>query len=125
MEYAAVGVGGFLGALSRYLITKAVNAAGFSPPIGTLTSNVIAGFLIGFIVGLERYSGSVDRNVKLFLTVGLLGGLSTFSTFSMETVAFIQSGRHVHAAGNIVLNLACSIAAVFLGFALARLFTKM
>lgn len=122
MEFIAVGVGGFFGACARYLITKASDTMGFALPLGTLASNAIAGLMIGLIIGLEQQSGNLDRNVKLFLTTGLLGGLSTFSTFSLETVVFLQREQYLHAAGNTVLNLACSIIAVFLGFALARLF---
>ncbi|MDR1271775.1 MAG: fluoride efflux transporter CrcB [Clostridiales Family XIII bacterium] len=121
MELIAVGSGGFLGACARFLLTKAFDMAGADLPLGTLASNVIAGFLIGLIIGLERHMGNFDRHAKLFLTTGLLGGLSTFSAFSLETVTFLQAKQYLYAAGNTVLNLACSIIAVFLGFALAKL----
>jgi CrcB protein len=117
----AVGAGGFLGACARHLLTKLLSVPGVALPLGTLASNVIAGFLIGLIIGLERQSGHLDRNWNLFLTTGLLGGLSTFSTFSLETVVFLQNRQYVNAAGNIGLNLACSIIAVFIGFACAKL----
>jgi CrcB protein len=121
MGLIAVGAGGFLGACARHLITKLSSALGAGLPLGTLISNVTAGFLIGLIIGLERKCGNLDRNLHLFLTTGLLGGLSTFSTFSLETVDFLQNRQYIHAAGNIALNLACSVVAVFIGFACAKL----
>ncbi|MDR1193810.1 MAG: fluoride efflux transporter CrcB [Peptococcaceae bacterium] len=121
MELIAVGAGGFIGACARHLITKALSGARLNLPLGTLASNVVAGFLIGLIIGLERQSGNLGRDMKLFLTTGCLGGLSTFSTFSLETVVFWQSGQYTRAAANTVLNLVCSIGAVFLGLALAKL----
>lgn len=120
MELIAVGAGGFIGACARHLITKILSATGFHLPLGTLASNVIAGFLIGLIIGLERQSGNINQNAKLFLVTGLLGGLSTFSAFSLETVVFLESEQYLQAAENTILNLAGAIIAVFLGFALAN-----
>ncbi len=119
----AVGIGGLLGSCGRYLITRILDRFAYSFPLSTLLSNVIAALLIGFIIGIERQIPSLSPTRKLFLTTGLLGGLSTFSTFSLETVAYLETGRYLFAAGNIALNVGLSLIFVFAGFYLAKLIT--
>lgn len=110
-----VGLGGGLGACLRYLLTSRLGQAAPHFPYGTLLVNAAAGLFIGFIIGMERNSAALPRNTKLFLTTGLLGGLSTFSAFSLETVQMFESGRPVLAAANMSLNLCLSLAGVALG----------
>lgn len=122
MNFLSVGAGGFLGACLRYFLSRRLSfLADF--PFGTLLSNVLAAFLIGLIIGFERRSGAIDPNTKLFLTTGLLGGLSTFSTFSLETVSYLETGKYVLAAGNIFLNVGLCLLFVFAGLWAAKLFT--
>ncbi len=119
LELIAVGIGGFIGSCLRYVITKGFT--GFMVlPIGTLLSNVVAGLLIGFIIEIEHQTGLFSPKVKLFLTTGFLGGLSTFSTFSLETVNFLKESRYLYASANILLNLCLSILGVVVGMAIAR-----
>ncbi|KNY30153.1 CrcB-like protein [Pseudobacteroides cellulosolvens ATCC 35603 = DSM 2933] len=90
-----VGIGGFIGAALRYLIsTGAVRVFKSDFSFGTLIVNVIGAVLIGFIMQLSIYPSFITPNMKLFLTTGILGGLTTFSTFSFETVSLYQSGRY-------------------------------
>jgi CrcB protein len=124
LEFVFVGVGGFLGACSRFAITKFMNSVLPFFPFGTLLSNVIAGLCIGFIMGLSRGSVEISDSVKLFLTVGLLGGLSTFSTFSIETVSMFESGNYTRAGVNILSNVCISLAFTVIGLYLARLVVK-
>jgi len=119
-QVLAVGCGGFLGCSFRFGLTKLFDAFG-QFPIATLMANVIAGFLIGFFTGAERGGRWMTPHVKLFLTTGMLGGLSTFSTFSLETIRLFAEERYLHAVGNIALNLALSFGGVVLGLAAARL----
>lgn len=119
-DFLMVGIGGFLGSCARFALTKASNLMRISFPMGTLLSNVIAGFLIGFIIMSEQQTTRISPQAKLFLTTGLLGGLSTFSTFSFETVTLFQNGKHLLAAGNILLNLTLSIVGVIVGMHFAR-----
>ena len=121
LEFLAVGLGGFLGSCLRYAVTKLTE--GFSPfPFGTLISNVVAGLFVGFVLGLDKQSPGFPKHSKLFLTTGLMGGLSTFSAFSFETVELFGSGRHASCIGNVLLNLCLSLSGVALGLAVAKKF---
>ncbi|HWP80358.1 MAG TPA: fluoride efflux transporter CrcB [Candidatus Acidoferrum sp.] len=119
MNFLAVGAGGFLGACLRYFLSKRLSFADF--PYGTLLSNLLAALAIGLIIGFERRSGALDPNTKLFLTTGLLGGLSTFSTFSLETVSYFESGKYLLAGANVILNVGLCLLFVFAGLAAAKL----
>ncbi|MDR1564545.1 MAG: fluoride efflux transporter CrcB [Oscillospiraceae bacterium] len=120
LEFIIVGLGGFLGTCLRFALTKLTAKLPIEIPCGTLISNVAAGLFIGFILGLEQQSTAISPKVRLFLTTGFMGGLSTFSTFSAETVKLFQEGKPWLAAGNMLLNLALSLAAVVLGMWCAK-----
>ena len=108
-----VGVGGFIGAALRYLIsTKMISV---SIPWGTLFVNVIGGILIGLIMELCLLTDYISPNMKLFLTTGVLGGLTTFSTFSYETIGLFSSGDFKNGILNICLNLFLCLGGVLLG----------
>ena len=124
IEFIAVGIGGFIGSCLRFAFTKLAECFSLDFPYGTLLSNIVAGLAIGFIIGLEQQSITFNPKTRLFLTTGLLGGLSTFSTFSMETVNLFQSGKLILAIGNIALNLGLSLLGVVVGMAIAKLFFK-
>jgi CrcB protein len=124
VEFIVVGFGGFLGSCLRFLLTKLTSHFSIQIPFGTLLSNVIAGLLIGFIIGMEQQTGNLSPKAKLFLTTGLLGGLSTFCTFSLETVNLFQAGKYLWAAGNVALNLCLSLFAVVLGMFCAKAICK-
>ncbi len=117
LEFAAVGLGGFIGACLRFALAKALPA--FQFPLATLLANVAAGFVIGIIVGLDSRLG-IPPKTKLFLTTGMMGGLSTFSTFSLETLKLAQNGKMFVAGSNVVLNVALSVLGVALGLAVVK-----
>ena len=125
-EFLAVGIGGFVGSCFRYAISRGMSGlpAISEFPYTTLVSNVIAGFLIGLITVLSEDSDVITARQKLMLTTGMLGGLSTFSTFSMETIRMIQHGHEINALGNIILNISLSLFGVILGMALGRYIAK-
>jgi len=124
MEFIVVGIGGFIGSCLRFLLTKMTSHFAVQIPCGTLLSNVIAGLFIGFIIGMEQQTGNLSPKTKLFLTTGLLGGLSTFCTFSLETVNLFQEGKLLWASANIALNLCLSLFSVVLGMFCAKVIFK-
>jgi CrcB protein len=118
-----VGIGGGIGAVIRYLVTiqstKMINS---DFPLGTLIVNVVGGFLIGMIAELSISTDLISPELKLFLTTGIMGGLTTFSTFSLETINLISSGRYFFGIANIFLNLSLSLGGVVLAKSLCKLF---
>ena len=120
-----VGIGGCIGAIIRYLITmQSSKMFNTSIPAGTLISNVLGGFIIGMIMEISISTDYISPNLKLFLTTGLMGGLTTFSTFSYETISLMNSGCYLLGAGNILLNLFLSLGGVVLGTSLCKMIVQ-
>ena len=117
-----VMAGGAVGSGARYLTGRATLTA-FGPgyPWGTLTVNLIGGLLMGALVGtLSRLSVS-GENWRLLLAVGVLGGFTTFSAFSLDTVTMLQRGDLLPAFGYVLVSVIGSVAALFAGLALTRI----
>ena len=111
-----VGLGGFIGASLRYIISMlCLRWLGTFFPYGTLFVNILGCFLIGFIMELSGGLCPISSNVKLFLTVGILGGFTTFSTFAYETMNMLTKGNYLWGMTNILLNLFLCIVGVILG----------
>lgn len=115
----AVGTGGFVGAILRFLISGWVQklSGGFSP-VGTLSVNVLGSFIIGFMA--LYFESVVSPYQKALVITGMLGALTTFSTFSLETVTMLQGGLWGRAAANVTLNAFLCVAATLLGMMLFR-----
>ncbi|MCG9731076.1 fluoride efflux transporter CrcB [Shewanella sp. Isolate13] len=110
-----VAIGGSIGAVFRYLISLLmlqVFGSGF--PFGTLVVNILGSFLMGVIFALGQVS-ELSPEIKAFIGVGMLGALTTFSTFSNETLLLIQQGHLVKAVLNVVVNVGVCIFVVYLG----------
>jgi CrcB protein len=90
-------------------------------PLGTLASNVIAGYVIGVAVAWFARFPDLSIEWRLFVITGLMGGLSTFSTFSAEVVAHFQQGRFAWAAGEIAIHVTASVVMTVLGIATVSL----
>lgn len=121
-EILFIGVAGALGALSRYGLSNLANkliSAGF--PWGTLVVNAVGCFLIGYVMHVGLTTDLVPAAWRVAITIGFLGGLTTFSTFSYETVRFIEDGAWLLAFGNMAANLVLGISATLLGLGLGRL----
>ena len=121
MTIFGIAVGGAVGSILRYLVQiQCTHWFGSRFPLGTLIINTIGSLLIGFlfIVLLERYS--VSSEIRLALMTGLLGGFTTFSAFSLETIDLIQQGSFLSAASNIILSVVLCLTACYLGVILAR-----
>ena len=120
MQLILVMIGGALGSGARYLTSRAM-LAGFGPhlPYGTLTVNLVGGLLMGLLVGtLARTGGSEDW--RLFVGVGLLGGFTTFSAFSLDMVTMVERGSALLAIGYALVSVVGAALALFAGLALAR-----
>ncbi|MDV3429455.1 MAG: fluoride efflux transporter CrcB [Bacillota bacterium] len=110
-----VGIGGFVGAALRYFISmQSSKLFNCSIPLGTLIVNVIGGFLIGMIMEISLSTDLISGNLRLFLTTGIMGGLTTFSTFSLETINLLSDGSYLFGTLNICLNLFLSLGGVLL-----------
>lgn len=120
-ELLAVGIGGFLGAVARYLISGWVHrltGAGF--PWGTLAVNVAGCLALGVLMGLLGGRTTLDPQWRLFAGIGLLGSLTTFSTFGYETIELLRRAELALALANASGNLVLGCGAVVAGAALAR-----
>ena len=117
-----VGCGGFIGAAVRYIISiNSVKVFGADFPYGTLIANIIGAVIIGLVMELSLDSAIITPNIRLFLTTGMMGGLTTFSTFSFETVSMIMNGSFIICGVNIVLNLGLSLIGIVIGQFIAKL----
>lgn len=118
-----VGLGSFLGGVFRYLsVVWIEKKTQMDFPLAILLVNVVGSFLIGFIEpGLERLSIGGDELVPLFLTVGMMGGFTTFSAFSLQTLKLAQSGSWGLAALNAAVSVICCLVSVFAGLKLGQI----
>lgn len=122
MPLLLVMLGGALGAGGRHLVGRAT-LGWFGPgfPYGTITVNILGGLLMGLLVGtLARIDAG--ENVRLFLGVGVLGGFTTFSSFSLETWLLIEDGQLGIALLYIAASVVLSIAALVCGLTITRVF---
>ncbi len=110
-----IGIGGFLGAVLRYAIGGWIQNGVLSFPLGTLAVNVIGSFTLSLIMHLSEYEGLFSSEVRIFLTIGLLGSFTTMSTFSYETFRLLEQKEIVLSALNLVGTITLSLLAVYLG----------
>ncbi len=116
-----VALGGAIGASARHVLGSLISRAtptGF--PYGTFSVNILGGFLMGLLVGWLAARSSGEESLRLFLGVGVLGGFTTFSAFSLDAVLMLKTKAYpqfmAYVGGSVIL----SIAALFLGLILAR-----
>ena len=114
--YLWVALGGALGAPMRFYLTQlSVSLFGKQFPFGTLMVNVIGSFCIAVVYGLIERGVIADSPYRFLLGVGLLGALTTFSTFSFETLTLINNGLWMKAVANVLLNVLVCLLATFVG----------
>ena len=116
----AVGVGGGLGALARYYIAGWVQPAGALFNWGILAVNISGGLLMGMIVEASALRLNLSPDLRAFLTVGILGGYTTFSTFSLDSALLLQRGEYLQAAAYVIGSVVLSILALFAGLWIVR-----
>jgi fluoride exporter len=113
----AVAVGGALGCIMRWFLAVFLNRYFPTIPPGTLAANLIGCYIIGIALAVLPLGPALPIEWRLFLTTGFCGGLTTFSTFSVEVVMLMQSGRMAWAMGAIAVHLIGSLAMTFAGIA--------
>lgn len=107
--------------MTRYMVSGWVYSfAGKSLPYGTLAVNIIGSLLLGLIMEGSLRSTLLGPELRFAITVGFLGGFTTFSTFSYETVRLLEEGSLVAAGANVFFNVAVCVVAAFIGIYLAR-----
>ena len=110
----AISVGSVAGGLFRWFLSLKLNVIAFTIPLGTLVSNLIAGYIIGFAIAFFNHS-TLSSEWRLLIITGFCGGLSTFSTFSAEIINFLQEGRIGWGLTTIAIHVVGSILMTFLG----------
>jgi CrcB protein len=121
MILLAVGIGGGLGALLRYFVAGAFQSAAWPGyPWGIFIVNITGGFVMGLIVELSALKINLSPEMRAFLTTGVLGGYTTFSTFSLDSVLLIERGNYGSAAVYIAGSTLLSILALFAGLWIVR-----
>lgn len=116
-----VMAGGAIGAALRFLLGRASSAVvGTAWPWGTLAANLIGGLAMGLLAGWLVARGQGGEGLRLFGAVGVLGGFTTFSAFSLETFMMIERGEMASALGYIGISVVGSVGALALGLALMR-----
>lgn len=115
MQFLWIGIGGFLGANARFIISREMGIRfGVAFPYGTLLVNILGSFVIGIIFTLLTDRVVPDPIWRQFVVIGFLGGFTTFSSYAMETMLLIQDGRWSSAlmyvlGNNVVCLLACAV----------------
>ena len=117
-----IGIGGFIGTISRYLLTLLIQNKFLSTfPYGTLSVNIIGCFLIGIIYALSD-RGNISVEWRLFLATGILGGFTTFSSFSNETVSMLRDAQYGYALLYVSCSVFIGLLATFCGVFLIKFF---
>ncbi len=114
---AMVALGGAFGSVLRYLLSVWLNSAF---PYGTLAVNIVGCFAMGLLAGYGAFMGALPEPWRIFLMVGVLGGFTTFSAFSLDVLTLVERGQVAQAAAYVLLSVGVSLFAVFGGVALVK-----
>lgn len=118
----AISLGAALGALLRWQLGIRLNSAFPLIPPGTLTANLVGGYVIGLAIAYFAQAPEIAPEWRLFIITGFCGGLTTFSTFSAEVVTLLEEGRLMWVMGAITAHLSGSLLSTFAGLATWQLF---
>ena len=120
-EIMVVGVGGFVGAVARYLLSGLIHRnVDSSFPWGTFTVNVVGCFLIGCLMYMVENRLNVSDQMRLFLGIGVLGAFTTFATFSQEIIDLMRSGQNWLALANVLFSVGLGVIALWFGYMLLK-----
>ena len=120
--YLALALGGALGAIARYWMTSGLNQPGQMAFLGTLSVNVLGSFFIGGLYIYLSQRPELSEVYRHLLITGFLGALTTFSTFSLETLLLIEQGHYNTALFNVMASVMFCLGAAYLGISLAKVF---
>ena len=122
-RFLYIGFGGFIGSVCRYGLSSVLyRVLGDRFPYGTLAVNIIGCFTIGFIMTLFETRFLVQPYLRLFITVGILGGFTTFSSFSFETIEMLKGGNILLGVLNVLGSIVLCLVATWLGTVAGKLF---
>ncbi len=124
LQLIYIGLGGFLGAVARFLTARFVNNYFPSFPFGTLIVNVSGSFLLGFIVYSLTSGRNISPEIRDFLTIGFIGAFTTMSTFAYESFRLAELSEYLYFGLNLFLNLFLCLLAVYAGRELGILLNK-
>lgn len=122
LQYLSIALGGALGSVARFWVSGFIaERAGTTFPLGTLIVNISGSLVIGFFATLTDPEGRflVSPTFREFVMLGICGGYTTFSSFSLQTLTLARNGEWLSAGANAVLSLVCCLVAVWLGHVLA------
>lgn len=119
-QFAVVGVGAALGAWLRWGLSALLNPVFPTLPFGTLTANLVGGLLMGGVMEVATRHAVLSPEARLFLTTGFLGGLTTFSTFSAETVTLLLRREYLWGGVLVTAHVAGSVLMTLVGLLIAR-----
>lgn len=121
MQIFYIGLFGGIGCVVRFLVSNfSYQLFGRSLPYGTLTVNAVGSFLLALLMTFGLRSTLLPPDLRVGLTVGFMGGFTTFSTFSYETLRLLEDGSYWHAGANILLNIVLCLLFALAGVAAAR-----
>ena len=121
--FIAIFLGGGFGALSRYLIIDQINKLGTNSfPYGTMLVNILGALVIGAIYYLLISKVIINEQLKVFITIGFLGGFTTFSSFNLDFFKLIESGNMFLAMMYALFTFLTTIVAFYIGYSLSRIF---
>ncbi len=123
MAYLVVFLGAGLGGALRHGTNQAARLLGLGFPFGTATVNIVGSLIMGLLAGYFALKGGAGQHWRLFFTTGILGGFTTFSAFSLDTVLLFERGQLGLASLYVLVSVGVSIAALFAGLVIMRALT--
>jgi len=124
MQILYIGLGGFLGAVMRFLISRFVGNYFSSFPLGTLLVNVTGSLLLGFIVYSVSFGKNISPELRDFMTIGFIGAFTTMSTFAYESFRLAELSEFMYLFFNLFLNVFLCLLAVYVGREFAMILNK-